>query len=384
MHQAVKSVRLRWPRGDVPLGPFLAMVQHDDQRYMRRALRLARRAMGTASPNPLVGAVVVKDAVILGQGYHRRPGEEHAEVLALRQAGRKARGSTLYVNLEPCCFQGRTPPCTEEILRRGIARVVCAQEDPNPRVSGKGLARLRSAGLEVTAGVLETKARALNEVYNKHISTGLPFLVVKIAQTLDGRIAARDGDSRWITSTASRRLVHRLRSRLDAVLVGWSTVRRDDPLLTVRHVRGRDPVKVILDSRLRTPLKARLWSAGRTIVATCEGHQESRLQRYRGRGAEVWEFPPDASGRVDFEKCIRRLGREGVASVLVEGGQRVFTTALRSGLTDRVIIFLAPCLLGQGKNAIGDLGIHRIAEALPVRELNLRRLGPDVLISGRM
>jgi len=351
---------------------------------MRRALGLARRALGTASPNPCVGAVVVKDGVILGEGYHRRPGEDHAEVLALGRAGRRARGSTLYVNLEPCCFQGRTPPCTEEIIRRKVARVVCAQEDPNPRVSGRGLARLRSAGLEVTAGVLESQARDLNEAYNKHISTGLPFLVVKIAQTLDGRIATRSGDSRWITSFPVRRLVHRLRSQLDAVLVGWSTVRRDDPLLTVRHVRGRDPVKVILDSRLRTPLKARVWSTGRTVVATCEGHEEHRLQRYRDRGAEIWEFPSDPSGRVDFKKCIRRLGREDITSVLVEGGQRVFTTALRSGLTDRVIICLAPRLLGRGKDALGDLGIRRIAEALPIREMKVRRLGQDVIITGRM
>jgi diaminohydroxyphosphoribosylaminopyrimidine deaminase/5-amino-6-(5-phosphoribosylamino)uracil reductase len=351
---------------------------------MRRALNLARRALGTASPNPCVGAVVVKNGVVLGQGYHRRPGEEHAEILALRQAGGGARGATLYVNLEPCCFQGRTPPCTREILRTGIARVVCAQEDPNPRVSGRGLARLRSAGVEVTSGVLEDRARVVNETYHKHITTGLPFVVVKIAQTLDGRIAARDGDSRWITSPPARRLVHRLRSQLDAVLVGRSTVRRDDPLLNVRLVRGRDPVKVILDSRLRTPLKARLWSAGRTIVATCQGREKNRIRRYRDLGAEVWEFPPDATGQVDFNRCLRRLGREGIASVLVEGGQKVFTTALRSGLTDKLIICLAPRLMGEGKNAIGDLEIRRVAAALPVRRLEVRRLGPDVLITGRM
>ncbi len=351
---------------------------------MRRALHLARRARGTASPNPFVGAVVVNNGTMVGQGYHRRPGEEHAEVLALRQAGRQARGSTLYVNLEPCCFQGRTPPCTEEILRTEVARVVCAQEDPNPRVSGRGLARLRSAGVEVTTGVLELQARVLNEAYNKHISTGLPFVVVKIAQTLDGRIATRKGDSRWITSLPSRRLVHRLRSRLDAVLVGSGTVRQDDPLLNVRHVRGRDPIKVILDSRLRTPLKARIWSAGRTILATRAGHEERRRRQYRDLGAEIWEFPADGFGRVDFGKCIRRLGREGIASVLVEGGQKVFTTALSSGLTDKIIICQAPLLLGRGKDALGDLDIQRVADALPVREIKVRRLGPDVLITGRM
>jgi len=370
--------------GDVPLGLFLAMAQYDDQRYIRLALRLARRGLGMASPNPCVGAVVVRNGIILGQGYHRRPGEDHAEVLALRQAGRKARGSTLYVNLEPCCFQGRTPPCTEEILRRGVARVVCAQEDPNPRVSGRGLARLRSAGVDVSSGVMEQQARELNEAYDKHISTGWPFLVVKIAQTLDGRIATRDGDSRWITSYPARRLTHRLRSQLDAVLVGAGTVRRDDPRLNVRHGRGRDPVKIILDSRLRIPLRARLWSGGRTIVATCEGGDEHQIRRYRDLGAEIWEFPPDADGRVDFGKCIERLGQEGIISVLVEGGQRVFTTALKSGLVDKIVICLAPRLLGRGKNALGDLGIRRIADALPVRELKVRRLGPDVIITGRM
>jgi diaminohydroxyphosphoribosylaminopyrimidine deaminase/5-amino-6-(5-phosphoribosylamino)uracil reductase len=360
------------------------MSRPQDEQFMRQALRLARSGRGRTSPNPMVGAVVVKRGRIVGQGYHRQPGGPHAEVIALRAAGRKTRGATLYVNLEPCCFQGRTPPCTRAILHGGIARVVCATPDPNPRVSGKGLARLRSAGIEVCGGLFEKQARELNEIYFKYIQTGRPFVTAKIAQTLDGRIAAVGGDSRWVSSLPSRRLVHRLRAEMDAVLVGVGTVRQDDPLLNVRYGRGRDPVKIILDSRLRTPLRARVLSSGRTIMATCRGAEADRVRRYRDLGAEVWQLPPDKTGRVDLGRLFTRLGKNEITSVLVEGGTKVFTTAIRLSLVDKLMVFVSPRLLGAGRASLGELGIRGMADAVPLTGARVRRVGADFLITGRM
>lgn len=351
---------------------------------MHLALRLARRGRGRVSPNPMVGAVVVKDGRIVGQGYHRRPGEPHAEVLALRQAAEQARGATLYLNLEPCCTHGRTPPCTQEIIRQGLSRVVCGHIDPNPRVSGRGLAVLRDRGIAVEAGLLEAQARVLNEVYIKHITTGHPFVILKIAQTLDGKIATRDGDSRWVSSPESRRLTHRMRAQADAVMVGMGTVLQDDPRLTVRHVRGANPAKIILDSRLRTPLGAKVLAQGRVILATCQRADSTRARRYRDRQIEVWEIPPDANGLVNLTELLGRMGREELTSVLIEGGQRVFTTALKAGVVDKVHVFIAPCLVGEGKSSLGDLAIHRMADALPLREVGVRRVGVDLLITGRL
>lgn len=356
----------------------------DDEKYMRQVLRLARRGKGRTSPNPMVGAVVVKDGQIVGQGFHRRPGEAHAEVIALRQAGEQAQDATLYVNLEPCCVHGRTPPCTEEIVRRGLAKVICAHQDPNPRVSGRGLAYLQAQGIAVETGLLQTKARELNEVYIKHMATGQPFVFLKIAQTLDGKIATRNGDSRWVSSPQSRRFTHRLRAQVDAVLVGVGTILKDDPLLTVRHVRGSDPVKIILDSRLRTPLRAKALVGGRVIIATCRGVNSHRVKQYRDRQIRVWQLPADANGMVDLKRVLRRAGREELTSVLIEGGQRVFTSALKAEVVDKLLVFIAPSLLGDGIGCIGDLGVHRMADALPVKQLKFRRVGPDLLVTGRL
>ncbi len=351
---------------------------------MRLVLRLAARGRGRTSPNPMVGAVVVKDDRIVGRGFHRGPGKAHAEVVALRRAGAEARGATLYLNLEPCCIQGRTPPCTEEIIRCGLSKVVCAHIDPNPRISGGGLARLRDQGITVVHGILEAQARELNEVYIKHITTGQPFVMLKIAQTLDGKIATRDGDSRWVTSQESRRFAHRMRSQVDAVLVGVNTVLRDDPLLTVRHIKGSNPAKIILDSHLRTPLEAKVLRGGGAILATQERADSPRAQAYRSLGVEIWQLPPDAHGRVDLAQLLQRAGQQELTSVLIEGGQQVFTSALRAGVVDKVLIFIAMSLLGEGRDAIGELGIRRMIDVLSVREVRLRRMGGDLLVVGRL
>jgi diaminohydroxyphosphoribosylaminopyrimidine deaminase/5-amino-6-(5-phosphoribosylamino)uracil reductase len=351
---------------------------------MGLALQLARRGKGRVSPNPMVGAVVVKNGQIVGRGFHRRPGEPHAEVLALRQAGEQARGATLYLNLEPCCIHGRTPPCTEEIIRQGLARVVCSHIDPNPRVCGGGLAHLRDQGIAVKAGLLEAQGRALNEVYIKHITTGIPFVILKIAQTLDGKIATQNGDSRWVSSPESRRLTHRMRAQVDAVMVGVNTVLQDDPLLTVRHVKGSNPIKIILDSRLRTPLGAKILAQGRVIMATCQGADSARVQEYRDRRIEVWEMPRDATGLVDLAELLRQVGQAELTSVLIEGGQRILTSALKAGVVDKMHVFIAPSLVGEGKSSIGDLAIHRMADALSLREISVRRVGIDLLVTGRL
>jgi diaminohydroxyphosphoribosylaminopyrimidine deaminase/5-amino-6-(5-phosphoribosylamino)uracil reductase len=332
----------------------------------------------------MVGAVVVKDGRIVGRGFHHGPGEAHAEVVALHQAGERARGATLYLNLEPCCFHGRTPPCTQEIIRRGLAKVVCAHIDPNPKVSGRGLVCLRKKGIEVATGFLEAEARRLNEVYIKYVTTGRPFVILKMAQTLDGKIATPDGDSRWVSSLESRRLTHRFRAQADAVLVGVGTVLRDDPELTVRHVRGRDPVKIILDSRLRTPPEAKALVRGRVIIATCQKVKSARVQQYRGRQVEVWELPSDVHGAVDFVELLQRAGQGELTSVLIEGGQKVFTSALKAGVVDKLLVFVAPRLLGEGKDSVGDLAIGRMADALAIREVQFRRVGSDFLVTGRL
>ena len=354
-----------------------------DDTYMRLALALARRGEGTTSPNPTVGAVVVRDRTVIGQGFHERAGGPHAEVGALDEAGDRAAGATLYVTLEPCSHHGRTPPCADLILARGVCRVVCAMADPDPRVSGRGIERLRRAGVEVTVGVLEAEARRLNAFYVKHRTTGLPFVILKLAQSLDGRIATASGDSRWITGEAARGRAHLLRSRVDAVLVGVGTVLADDPLLTVRGVAGRDPARIVVDSALRTPASARVLGPGRAIVATTEGADEGRARKLRERGAEVWRLP-SAEGRVDLRALMAELGRQGFLSVMVEGGAAVAASALKAGLVDQAQVFIAPRVIGAGLGAIGDLRVEKVAEGLRLTDVEIERVGDDLLYMARV
>ena len=350
----------------------------NDKSYMRLALDLAWQRLGTTSPNPTVGAVVVRAEEVVGRGVTQPVGGPHAEVGALNEAGEKAAGATLYVTLEPCAHHGRTPPCADLILSRGVTRVVCAMEDPDARVAGRGIERLRRAGVGVTVGVLEQEARRLNAFYIKHRTTGLPFVVLKLAQSLDGRIAAASGDAKWITGEAARQRAHLLRSRVDAVLVGAGTVLADDPMLTVRMVEGRDPARIVVDSALRIPETARVLRPGRVIVAAADRADEGRAQRLRERGAEVWRLPA-VDGRVDLRALVAELGRRDFLSVMIEGGGQVAASALRAGVVDQVQVFIAPRLIGSGVDAVGDLNVTKIAEAVRLTDVEIERLGDDLL-----
>ena len=354
-----------------------------DLRYMAEALRLARRGAGRTSPNPAVGAVVVRGGKIVGRGFHRRAGGAHAEVFALREAGARARGATLYVTLEPCCHIGRTGPCVDRVLESGVARVVVGSLDPNPRVRAKGVARLRRQGVAVECGLLEAEGRQLNADFEKYITTGLPFVVLKLAATLDGRIASAHGDSRWVTGEAARRRVHEMRNRLDAVIIGSQTVLADDPELTCRIRGGRHPLRVVLDGRLRSPRSARVFSTApqRTRLYTM-ADRSAKARALRRRGVVVCRGGGDRQG--SLRRTLEDLARSGIMSVLIEGGGKVAARALREQLVDRLALFFAPKILGaEGRPVVGELGIRRMAEAISLREVRVERLGEDLLIEGR-
>lgn len=346
--------------------------------YMRRALRLAERGRGRVSPNPMVGAVLVRDGRVVGEGAHLRLGGEHAEVNAFTRAGEQARAATLYVTLEPCSVHGRTPPCTEAIVRAGVDRVVCAVIDPDPRVNGRGVEQLRRAGLQVEVGLLADEAARLNAAYLKHRSQGLPLVVLKLAQTLDGRIATRTGQSRWITGEAARREVHRWRARLDAVMVGAGTVLADDPELTVRLVRGRNPRPLVVDGRLRVPPTARVFSRSGAVLVTGDGADPERRDAFTRQGVEVWTFPAPG-GWLDLRLPLARAAAAGMTSVLLEGGAGLATAALRDRVVDQVQVYLAPILLGEGIASLGDLGITDLRQAIGLEEVRVRKLGSDLL-----
>lgn len=358
---------------------------------MARALDLARRGAGRTSPNPMVGAVVVREGRIVGEGYHEKAGTPHAEVHALRAAGPAAAGATLYVTLEPCNHHGRTPPCTEAIIAAGIARVVAAVKDPNPRVAGSGLARLRAAGIAVTEGVLAEEARELNEAFFHFITTGRPFVIMKYAMTMDGRIATATGESRWISSPEARERVHRLRAAADAVMVGIGTVLHDDPLLTCRVPGGRDPVRVVVDSRLRIPPSARVLSVrseAPTWLATtplAAPERRAAIRSLRRTGAcpvEILEIPA-RDGRVDLGALLAELGRREITSVLLEGGAELNAAMLAAGAVQKVLGFVAPKLVG-GREAPGPVGGSGVAlpEAWRVEGLKVEKVGEDVLLTG--
>lgn len=334
------------------------------------------------SPNPLVGALIVKDGEVIAEGYHRRFGGAHAEVEAIRRARGPVKGATLYVNLEPCCHWGKTPPCVEAILQSGIEEVVIGNIDPNPQVGGKGIQFLREHGLRVRTGVLEAEGRELNRAYFKYHEEGLPFVTLKYAQSLDGRIATSTGDSRWISSERARRFAHRLRAVHDAVLVGIGTVLADDPQLTVRMIKGRNPLRVIIDSHLRIPQEAKvLQGDAPTLIATASVAPKEKAQALRQMGIEVVEVGGE---RVELSRLLKELASRGVLSLLVEGGQGVITSFLREGLADEVVVIVAPLLIGRGVEAIGDLGVRTLKEAKTLRGVKLRRIGQDWILEAKL
>ena len=357
----------------------------DDERFMRRALALAERARGLTSPNPLVGAVVVRDGQVVGEGFHEAAGRPHAEVAALEAAGDRARGATLYVTLEPCVHQGRTPPCLPRLLASGVARVVVAATDPDPRVDGRGVAALRAAGISVSVGVLGEEAARQNRAFFTAMRYGRPLVTLKAAATLDGRIADVHGRSRWITGEAARREAHRLRSEHDAIVVGIGTVLSDDPALTVRLGRAwpREPWRVVLDALGRTPPTARVLTAAtpaRALIAVGPDAPAERVAALRAAGATVLSLPGDRA-RVDVTALLAALHAREVRAVLVEGGAEVHAAFLERDLVDRVAIFLAPRLLG-GRAAPGGVGGagRPLAEAVRLGPLAVRPLGEDLLV----
>jgi len=357
-----------------------------DEKYMRMALRIAEKARGRTSPNPMVGAVIVKNGRVIASGYHRKAGEPHAEANALMRAGSSAKGSTLYVTLEPCSHTNkRTPPCCPLVVETGIKRVVVAMIDPNPNVSGDGIRRLRKEGIQVTTGVLESEAKKLNEAFVKHVSSRMPFVTLKLAQTLDGKIATSSGESKWITGEQARKEGHKLRDSHDAILVGINTVLSDDPSLTTRVPGGKDPVRVIVDSSLRIPLNARVLtqkSPARTVLATLSGSTR-KIGKLRKSGAEVIRAR-SKNGRVDLRDLMRKLGRMGIMSILIEGGSEVNASALKAGIVDKVVLFVAPILM-TGSDSICSVGGSsplRLAHAVRLRDLSCSKVGDDLMIEG--
>jgi diaminohydroxyphosphoribosylaminopyrimidine deaminase/5-amino-6-(5-phosphoribosylamino)uracil reductase len=355
-----------------------------DIQYMKKAIILARKGLGRTSPNPMVGAVVVQRGVVVGQGFHQKAGGLHAEPLAIAQAGKAAKGATLYVNLEPCNHFGRTPPCTQAILDSGIKKVVFGLSDPNPSVKGGGADRLRSQGIEVVQGVLEEDCRRLNEVYIKWITTGLPFIILKAAVSLDGRIATRTGDSKWISNERSRLLVHRIRNQVDGVLVGIGTVVKDDPLLTVRLTQGKikDPLRIVLDPRLRISPKARILAGpGKTLVVSGTRAPIHKKQELEKRGVEILALP-DRDGQISIKELLSHLGRRGITSLLIEGGAEVYGSFLDERQGDKLVVFIAPCLIGGRKaiGMIGGTGITRMTEAMRFKEMRVKRLAGDIFV----
>lgn len=346
---------------------------------MREALSLAGQALGRTAPNPSVGAVVVKDGRVVGRGFHPGAGMPHAEVYALGEAGENARGATLYVTLEPCCHFGRTPPCTDAVIASGISRVVAGTLDPNPVVSGEGMRRLAEAGVEVEAGVLEQECGELILWYRTWIGKKRPYVIMKAALSIDGRIAASSGDSKWISSQESRTCVHELRNRVDAVLVGNGTVAVDDPFLTCRIPGGRDPLRIVLDAGLSTSPSARCLGPGSVIFTSAP---QERWKEHLGAGTKVVGIEADPNGRLPWPDVLGKMHEMGLHAVMVEGGKGVFSTLFASGLVDRLMFFIAPMLLGGGVPLVDWGATERVAQAHRFVVTRVDRMGPDILVEG--
>jgi diaminohydroxyphosphoribosylaminopyrimidine deaminase/5-amino-6-(5-phosphoribosylamino)uracil reductase len=349
------------------------------------ACRLAKKAAGRTSPNPTVGAVLVRAGKVVGSGYHRFAGADHAEIVALRRAGTKARRATLYITLEPCSHHGRTPPCVDALICAGVREVVCGARDPNPLVAGRGFRRLRRAGITVRVGVLEEQCRALIESFSKYITQRAPFVVLKLAATLDGKIASVSGDARWISGEESRKAVHRLRNEVDAIVIGSGTLVADDPELTCRIVRGRNPWRIILDSRLSLPLSAQILhqkDPDKTIIATGRGAAPTKARAIEALGARVWRMPLSRR-RVSWPPLLRKLGAMGIVSLMIEGGAEVAASALKEKIVDKIIIFCAPKILGgDGRPMIGALNVQKVNQALRVKDLRVVKSGEDLMLTG--
>ena len=355
-----------------------------DEIFMREALRIARNAEGRTSPNPMVGAVIVRDGKIIAEGWHRQAGTPHAEIHALNMAGDLAKNSTLYVTLEPCSHFGRTPPCANAIVDAGIKRVVAAMKDPNPQVAGRGFEILQAAGIEVTVGILEAEARQLNEKFLKWVTKNLPFVTLKFACSLDGKIATAGGESQWISCAESRKFSHHLRDINDAILIGVGTVLTDNPSLTTRLVKGKNPARIIVDSTARTPLDSKVVNdkSARTIIAVTEKAPPDKISALKNRGVEI--ITAGNGNRVDLKVLMRELAEREITSVLVEGGGTIHFSFLSAGLVDKVLAFVAPKIIG-GKNALTAVegaGFDKLSDAVKLENFTAEKFGEDFLISG--
>jgi diaminohydroxyphosphoribosylaminopyrimidine deaminase/5-amino-6-(5-phosphoribosylamino)uracil reductase len=372
-----------------PFGTEFAMAMNDES-YMKRALSLAARSRNQTSPNPMVGAVIVKEGTIISEDFHRKPGTPHAEALAIEKARDKCKGSSLYVNLEPCCHtEKRTPPCTRAIIRAGIREVVIGMMDPNPKVSGKGMLELQKAGIAVRSGILEKEAKKINETYTKYITTGQPFVILKIAMTLDGKIATPEGQSKWITSDKARHVVHQLRRSVDAILTAIGTVKADDPALTARIRGGKSPQRIIIDPDLEIPLDAKVLQlppqtiliARKSVVSSQQSVVAEKKKALSDKGIQIIEYDGD---KVHLPWLMKKLGEREITSVLIEAGSSLNAYALEAGIVDKAMFFIAPKIMGGNKSfpAVGGRTFRRLEEAHLLRDVRVKRVGEDILIEG--
>ncbi|MFO7814555.1 MAG: bifunctional diaminohydroxyphosphoribosylaminopyrimidine deaminase/5-amino-6-(5-phosphoribosylamino)uracil reductase RibD [Halanaerobiales bacterium] len=368
------------------------MEQKNDEYYMKKALKLAAEGEGYTSPNPLVGALVVKNDEIVGRGYHKKAGEPHAEVHALNQAGEKAAGATLYVNLEPCCHLGKTPACSLKIINSKISRLVVAMEDPNPLVAGKGIKDLKEAGIMIKTGVLEQEAKELNEIFIKHITEQEPFVYLKTGQTLDGYLATRTGDSSWITNEKARKYGHQLRHKVDGILVGVGTVISDNPRLTTRleDKDGKDPIRIVLDSNLRTPIDANIINKNSEsptfIVTTGNYNKEKYIKLNQLDNLDIIVLPKDTNGRIELKRLLDELYKKEITSILIEGGGKVNHSFLKKGLIDKVYCFIAPKILGgnDGISSFNGPGVEKMNNAYELENIEYEFLEGNILWKGEI
>ena len=365
------------------------MVFPEDIKFMKKALSLAKYGEGRTSPNPMVGAVLVKDRKIIGKGYHKKAGLFHAEIEAFRNAvdnGYKIKGSTLYVTLEPCCHKNKkTPPCTEAIVAEGISKVFIGTLDPNPKVSGKGLRYLRNMGIDIESGIMEEQCRNLNEFFNSYIVSKIPFVVLKMASTIDGKIASKTGDSKWIGSERQRKLAHKIRSKVDGVIVGINTVLKDDPQLNVRlsNNKASQPIPIILDSKLKIPCSSRIFRRHNFSIVATTITEESKVNELERLGAKIIKVRPDEKDRVDVKELLKKLGEMEISSVLVEGGSEVGASFLEQKLVNKINFFISPKILGgDGISMIGNLNKISIEDSIPIKNLSVKKFGEEMLIEG--
>lgn len=365
------------------------MNTHKDSAFLEMAYSLAEKAKGWSSPNPYVGAVIVKKGVVIGKGFHEKPGHPHAEVIALQQAGSRARNATAYITLEPCVHWGRTPPCVDSLIQSGIKRVVVSALDPNPLVYKKGIQKLKQAGILVSVGLLEEKNARLNEIYNKYIRQKMPFVTAKVAVSLDGKVATKTHDSKWITERRTRKYVHLLRGEYMAIMVGINTILEDDPRLTIRHRlwRKKQLTRIVVDSKLRIPSEAKLFqtrSRGRILVFTHQPEASLRAQEVKNKGAEVISVGKTSSGRLNLKEILSWLGRHDISSVIIEGGPVLLTSLLESKQVDKIYITQSPRLIGGEKapTFYGGEGFSTVSQAIRLKNTRCFPIEEDIILEG--